>query len=726
MLTVERASLWISHLLALTSFAALSLSRSIPYELILFAMAAILGNLLARLRGVVLAIPRRLWNAITLLFFLFFVADTLWISQSPLEGGVHFLIYLMFQKLISQRNPKDTLQIHLIAFFLILATADRTTDLSYGLAFVLFLVLTTWALIFYHLRNEGESGGRVFSSQNVWETLSLPFFLWTNALTLMALTTTLLIFVFIPRLGTGFLQSDRSDSQALSGFSEEVQFGTIGPIKRDPTVVMRVRLPDLDHPPTAPLYFRGMSYDRYLDHAWHNTLPPARMLPPSGSRFSIPEGLLTRFSRRQVLLHQEITLEPLASTVLFAASHPFFIHRGISHLMIDPSGALHLPHPVLQRITYEAVSLVASGAAEPMDLNPDDYPEAIAKTYLWVTPNPRLTQLAGQITEKVQSPYEKILAVQHFLGTQYRYRLFASASSGPDPIETFLFDTKEGYCEHYASAMVLLLRHLGIAARLVSGFLHGEWNPFGEYLLVRQQDAHTWVEVYFPEQGWVPFDPTPPVPGGGMTGLFTAYLDWMKSRWDRYIIHYSLLDQIALARDGWDWLKEGWLVRRFPSSSGERLPAAPLPWILSFAAVAVTAWILRRFIWMNGGWTGPRQVREAEATRLYRRFLRMMARRGWPKQGGQTPREYAESLKINDRTLQETIEQITSVYYHTRFGFNESALHQRSEELTRFRNLLQGLDRTIRRVRAASSNRSGRDNPTPTRVDLQDRGGRGD
>src|SRR5262249_4618376 len=121
---------------------------------------------------------------------------------------------------------------------------------------------------------------------------------------------------------------------------------------------------------------------------------------------------------------------------------------------------------------------------------------------------------------------------------------------------------KAGYCEHYATAMVILLRTVGIPARLVTGFLATEWNEFGGYYTVRQQDAHAWVEVYFPRSGWVTMDPTPTV----STPVFTSRWDVLRRlsesfrlQWDRLFVRYSVGDQLAIVqgiRRGGDFLRD--------------------------------------------------------------------------------------------------------------------------------------------------------------------------
>lgn len=665
-MSLSRLSTWITHLLALTAFGTLTLSRALPMPLLLIGVLGVLAGLGLKLQGIDIPIPRRLWNALTVLFFLFFIVDTLWISQSPLEGGVHFLIYLMLQKLFTLKKAKDDLQLHLIAFFQLLAAADRTSDISFGLAFVFFMMLTTWSLIFYQFRKEEEVKGRLILRESVKEVITPPFFFWTNTLSAITLLTTLLIFLFIPRIGTGYLQSRMNQPQAMAGFSERVKLGSIGPIKLDPTVTMRVELPQYRKEPAFPLYFRGMTFDYYASGTWENTYPAATPLERTGFRFHLPQGPFLTPSRQGTLLQQKISLEPIASTVLFAASQPLFVEGAITQVSADETGVFHLPQPPRERISYQAVSLIKPLAPEDRRLSTISYPESIQTHYLQVEENPRLEALARQITENYDTVFEKIIAVQNFLTKNYRYTLDVPPSRGEHPIEEFLFENKEGYCEHYASAMVLLLRQVGIAARMVSGFLSGEWNPFGKYLVVRQQDAHTWVEVYFSENGWTLFDPTPATPGRGSIALFSSYMDWMKTRWDRYVIHYSILDQVSLMRDGWNWLSTEFPNRSSLSWNSSALRKIP-QWGIALVVVGIGILLVRNVLWSthrSGSLFGPR---EPQSTRTYLRLLKLLAKQGWKKKKEETPKEFAQRIEPNG-PLKKKVYKMTILYNRLRFS----------------------------------------------------------
>src|SRR5262249_15046520 len=152
-------------------------------------------------------------------------------------------------------------------------------------------------------------------------------------------------------------------------------------------------------------------------------------------------------------------------------------------------------------------------AANPVELRalPAVYPVQVIHTYLQLPPlDPRIKALADQISSNSKNPYDKAANIQRYLISHYGYTLDLSGTHGDDPLADFLFVRRAGHCEYFASAMTVMLRAEGVPARYVTGFSPGEYNDVGGDYIIRESDAHAWVEVYFPQYGWLPFDPTPP------------------------------------------------------------------------------------------------------------------------------------------------------------------------------------------------------------------------
>jgi hypothetical protein len=174
-------------------------------------------------------------------------------------------------------------------------------------------------------------------------------------------------------------------------------------------------------------------------------------------------------------------------------------------------------------------------------------PEAATLDTAGVTP--RVAELAARVAGE-GTPLERARRLEEHLTTAYAYSLdFVGRRRGGDPIETFLFDWREGHCEYFASSMVLMLRSLGIPARLATGFLGADYHPLEGYWVVRQANAHAWVEAYLPDRGWTTFDPTPSagrpaVEASGLRNVLVQAWDYVLFRWDRYVLTYGFNDQM--------------------------------------------------------------------------------------------------------------------------------------------------------------------------------------
>src|SRR4029078_258906 len=159
--------------------------------------------------------------------------------------------------------------------------------------------------------------------------------------------------------------------------------------------------------------------------------------------------------------------------------------------------------------------------------------------------------LAQQITSRAPRPYEKAEAIESYLSSHFTYTLELPKTAPQDPIASFLFERRQGHCEYFASAMAVMLRTLGIPSRIVNGSAGGDDNDVSSQYVIRASEAHSWVEAYIPDEGWMEFDPTPA--GTGLTeshsNRFLLYLDAMASFWREWIVNYDLGHQIRLTQD---------------------------------------------------------------------------------------------------------------------------------------------------------------------------------
>jgi transglutaminase-like putative cysteine protease len=302
----------------------------------------------------------------------------------------------------------------------------------------------------------------------------------------------------------GSLRSQRP--AYVSPLGRTLPFG--GPRRLSDTVVMEVRA-------RGPArYWRGMVYDVYTFNGWLSSGQDEQSRAPMTALTARPlwEG--------RAVVTQTFTVYLPGNTLIFAAQHPVAVSlpalvQGRFTAQAHDLMGIRSPRPFGAQQTYESVSLVPLPDVESLRQAGTVYPEWVQR-YLQLPPNlnPRIRRLAEQITANADNPYDKAAALEAWLRRNIRYNENIPAPPPDrDGVSYVLFDIRQGYCDYYASAMAVMARALGIPARVVSGYARGEWMPDGQYR-VRQRDAHTWVEIYFPSYGWVEFEPTaaqPPI-----------------------------------------------------------------------------------------------------------------------------------------------------------------------------------------------------------------------
>jgi hypothetical protein len=299
--------------------------------------------------------------------------------------------------------------------------------------------------------------------------------------------------------------------------------------------------------------------------------------------------------------------------------------------------------------------------------------------------DPRIPELAHQITESEATPYLRTLAIERYLSTRYQYTLQLPSQPPADPIADFLFSRRRGHCEYFASSMAILLRTLGIPSRIITGFRGAQFNQLNANYIVRASDAHSWVEAYIHGAGWIAFDPTPAGDGAAATlwTRYQLYLDAAHEFWREWIVNYDAGHQQALslaairqtrhrvydARRWWTlhynhMLETARHIHSFASSNPRRLLRAGIILIVFGLLLALPYAILQfRARWRAGS---PRLSPRSAASILYLRMVRFLARRGYSRAPAQTPAEFAAS--IEDPALREAVLRFTDAYQHARFA----------------------------------------------------------
>jgi transglutaminase-like putative cysteine protease len=597
----------------------------------------------------------------------------------------HLIVFLAAVKLMQHKKDRDWVFLYLISFFEILLASGLSFSPIFLVSLSVYMLcgLTTIVAFEIHKAKRGmaetetrllvapDSGifKRARSKRSV-EGRRLPFV--AMFLFVLIFILALPLFLLAPRTGAAMLSRSGSALTNFIGFSENVTLGAIGSLKKDNAIVMHVRLDEAS--PAREYRWRGVALDEFTGRAWRKS-PEARRA----------EGLIKERGLYQIgttesvhrLTTQTIFLEAIESPVLFAASRPVALQGDFSFVQKDGEGSVQARRREYERVVYKALSdtTVPDVALLRSDATP--YPSAFQR-YLQLPHaiDPRINARANAIVANAhaRNRYDEARAIESQLQSDYGYSLDMKAG-GSDPLADFLFNVKVGHCEYFSTAMAVMLRTRGIATRVVNGFLPGEYNEAAGAYTVRQSDAHSWVEVYFPEtQSWVTFDPTPaagrnePV-RSGIAGQLAKYAEALELMWFQYVVGYDKQEQRSLVTTLQSQLVS---LRHFLSRAFTRI-AQVLPTdlrsIASIGTIVVAVVFLfmlarriKRFGWRRALKVGT--VLEPESSRVdfYERLITLLEKRGIRREAYQTPLEFADSVGIPDAI------RITQAYNRVRFG----------------------------------------------------------
>ena len=609
----------------------------------------------------------------------------------------HLIVFLSAVKLLQVKKDRDWVFLYLISFFEVLLAAGLSFSPVFLGTLTLYLLCSLSAVTAFEIQKARRSiaytetrllvppDSRVFkkSGRRSWRS--------TEAARLPVVAVTLLVLIFILALPL-FLIAPRSGAAALTrsggglsnfiGFSENVTLGQIGTLKRDDGVVMRVRVEDTQT--QRELRWRGVALDEFTGNGWKKSAQ-ARQLDPITERGGLFQFGTTEALHR--LTTQTFFLEPLESPVLFAAPRVVAVQGDLPFVRIDGEGSVQSRRHDFERIMYTALS----DTNEPrMDLLRNDLRALPVTHYRYLQLpddlDPRISSLARAIVlhANASNRYDAAKAIESHLQREYGYSLDMKAS-GPDPLADFLFNVKAGHCEYFSTAMAVMLRTRGVAARVVNGFLPGEYNEAAGAYTVRQSDAHSWVEVYFPEtRAWVTFDPTPsagriePV-RTGLTAQLQKYAEALELLWFQYVVGYDKQEQRSLATSlhnqvfdyGRTFSNLLATIRSYLTSDVLSVAAGVTGLGLIIVAIFFGRKIWR---WMRGGLSrSSAEGRTYSSVQFYERLISLMEQRGLARDKHLTPLEFANTLKSSEALL------ITRAYNRVRFGGQRLSATEKKE-----------------------------------------------
>ncbi|HAF23676.1 MAG TPA: hypothetical protein DCK93_12350 [Blastocatellia bacterium] len=601
----------------------------------------------------------------------------------------HLIVFLSAVKLLQVKKDRDWVFLYLISFFEVLLAAGLSFSPIFLGTLTLYLLCGLSTMIAFEIQKSKRAiaatetrllvppDSRIFknparrSGRRNAEANRLPFV----AIFLLGLIFVLALPLFLvaPRVGSVALTRASGGLANFVGFSENVTLGEIGSLKRDNTVVMHIRIEDWQ--PRREFRWRGVALDEFTGHGWKKSPVARRSYPLTNEKGFFQLGTTEALHR---LTTQTVFLEPIESPVLFAATRPVAIEGEFPFVRVDAEGSVQTSRHEFDRIIYKALSDTTEPDIALLRADARPYPAGFER-YLQYPESldSRIDARANAIAVNAhaRNRYDVAKAIESELQSDYGYTLEMKAS-GPDPLADFLFNVKAGHCEYFSTAMAIMLRTRGIAARVVNGFLPGEYNEAAGAFTVRQSDAHSWVEVYFPEShSWITFDPTPAAGRSepvrtGFTGQLGKYAEALELIWFQYVIGYDKQEQRSLATSlrnhMFDYGRSAAaLVSSFRAmvSSSARAFGLIAGGLITALLLVFAAKRVRRFGWPH--WLKVWRTetgQESSRVDFYERLMALLEQRGVKREPHQTPLEFATSINIPDAV------RITEAYNRVRFG----------------------------------------------------------
>jgi transglutaminase-like putative cysteine protease len=577
-------------------------------------------------------------------------------TLNGLSAGTALLVLMGSIKLMETRAQRDQFIVVGAGIFLLLAACLDRQSLLRAPLYLLQAWLCCSALAVVAYSPAAPSPGRLAGLTNRDAVLlagrSLAF----------ALPLAVMLFVFFPRLPGAFWAIPRSD-EALTGLGDSMSPGSISQLTASYDVAFRAHFEGAP-PPPQERYWRGPVLHEFDGYTWRrvrNSLVRQDPLQYVGTGY-----------------HYRVSLEPSAQPWWFSldtatgspAPRVFFTY----------DYQLVATDPVTEGTSYSLVSYTNTQATREISV--------LARRYDTKLPeerNPRSRQLALELRGKSSSDAAFVTTVLEYFRTGgFRYTL-EPPRLGFDSVDDFIFKTHLGFCGHYASAFVSLMRAAGVPARVVTGYLGGEWNPIGRYFIVRQSDAHSWAEVWLEGRGWTRVDPTAVVEPERLRRGILDLLPNAVSAQARFVWGTPWLES-ALQR--WDALNTWWndqVVKfnyddqlRLLQKLGFKTPGAEqLGWAFGAGLIGWLLWIA----WQVG--RTPSKRRPDRLARAHAALCRKLARAGMIHEPHHGPLAFAAEISRHRPDLSEQLHPLLMRYAQLRFGPEDAAHAQRLSEFER-------------------------------------------
>lgn len=644
----RRISLFFSSALALTGAAAVAFSPIPAAYGVLIVLAALCGLVWDLRDGHFL--PRMFLSLLGLGGFLFTLLP--FRRETLAEQSLAALTVLLAVKLLERKARRDHLQILALSAIITVGAGSLAPELVFGSLILLVCVLGTFFLVWLPFSENWNPAGENPGLLGRLAGISL-------GMIILAFPLAFALFIVLPRSVNPFWGGLTTSQRQVSGFSEEISLGEVGKLAVSRDVAFRAEMVD----PAAPLpgipYWRGVVMEQTDGRGWSSVRESVSM-----RKFPTTDVVRVTYYVEPHGGHQLFLLEQASAAFIGLRPHP-----------LSKGRTLRLRRPLYRRIRYQ-------GLSRPLPSRPAGLSAEERRRNLELPSDfsPRIRELALEVAGGAANAREVADRMLAFFATRFTYTLDVPPVGG-DPLEAFLFQHRSGYCEYFASAMAVMLRSAGIPSRLVAGYLGGEYNANGNYYLVTQAAAHTWVEARLGEEGWRRLDPTPAASELGGTiasrdaGRTVLWLDSLRMKWNSWVVQYDAAVQVGIVRKGARTL------------SRARLPHPSRGGVVRFALGAVCATAI--VIW----WRRRRPGAVDALQERYGRFNRLMARRDIEREPHEGPLAFGARVAALWPEAGPDAGRFAAGYARLRYGTvktDPGDLAELDEILSRLRGLARG------------------------------------
>lgn len=565
-------------------------------------------------------------------------------------AGSVFLSLLLAIKLHESRSQRDYMLLIALSFFIIVTNFLFSQSIPTVVFMLLSVIVLLMSMIHINLAQNhigGTSGNSRSHNLSHRDKLKLASRLLLQALPLM-----LIMFVLFPRISGPLWQLPEEKNVAVSGLSDRMEPGNISALIQSSAVAFRAEF-DRQPPPQPQLYWRALVLWYFDGRSWErgkaNPTPQASIQP-------LAEPIDYR-----------ITLEPHQQDWLFALDMPLNVPDNIDY---SSNFELRAGEKISSLYQYR-LSSVPEYIIQPQ-LSPW---ERSAGLKMPAEGNPQTRALGRQLAQQYTEPQQivsQVLAM--FNAEDYHYTLNPPLTPGADSVDQFLFQTRRGFCEHYAGSFALLMRAAGVPARVVLGYQGGTLNPLNQVVTVRQSEAHAWVEVWLKQQGWLRVDPTAAIAPQRIERNLNAALDASEVRPLHMQLNSGLMQQLVFYWDAMDNQWKQWVIGyddKLQQALLNKLFNQKLPFaeMIVYMLVSFMLMLLVISLFIMRPW---QRQRMEPVQRSYQQFCNKLAKRGVKRQDHEGPMDFAQRAAQQLPQQAASIELISRAYMRLRYQPNAS------------------------------------------------------